>query len=292
MADYTADIRKFSSELLGKPVYGSDDQKIGEIETFYYDFETGEPEWVGVKTGFLGTKRVLVPVEGARQQNGGDLSLRVPFPKDRVKDSPDIDQDEISMDTERELYRHYGIEPSEKHSPSLLSEGRSSQMKPEQMARETGQGEYRERSGMSDTSRGSESSMTRHEEQMQVGKRDTERGRVHLRKWVETEPVDQEVELRRQTARIEREPIDRPASGGDIREQDVEMTLHEERPVVGKETIARERVTIHPEEETRKETIRGEVRKEHVEVERDAEEGEDSDIENIESEEDKRDRRS
>ncbi len=268
MANFATDIRKFSSEMLGKPVYGSDGQKIGEIETFYYDFETGEPEWVGVKTGFLGTKRVLVPIEGARQQDGGDPSLRVAFPKDRVKDTPDIDEDEISVDTERELYHHYGIQPSQKHSPSVLPEGRSYGTESSDGG-DQGMEAERPRPEMRDTSRKSEPDIVRHEEQMRVGKRDAEKGRVHLRKWVETEPVSEDVELRRQTARIEREPIDRPASGDDVREQDVEMTLHEERPVVGKETIARERVTLHPEEETHTETVHGEVRKERVELEGD-----------------------
>jgi hypothetical protein len=52
------------------------------------------------------------------------------------------------------------------------------------------------------------------------------------------------------------------------------MSLHREEPVVSKETVEREQVTLHSEEETEKETIHGEVRREHVEIEDDSEDTE------------------
>ncbi len=55
-----------------------------------------------------------------------------------------------------------------------------------------------------------EVSVSRHEEEIQVGKREVEYGRVRLRKWVETEPVTEEIELRRETAFVERQPVNRP----------------------------------------------------------------------------------
>jgi uncharacterized protein (TIGR02271 family) len=114
--------------------------------------------------------------------------------------------------------------------------------------------------------------ISRHEEELQVGKREVEYGRVRLRKWVETEPVSEEVELHRETAFVERQPVDRPASGAAIGEEEVEMSLHREEPVVSKGTMEREQITVHPEEETEEETVHGEVRREHdVEVEDDSE---------------------
>jgi stress response protein YsnF len=97
-----------------------------------------------------------------------------------------------------------------------------------------------------------------------------EYGRVRLRKWVETEPVTEEVELTRETAFVERQPVNRPASGATIGEEEVEMSLHREEPVVSKETVEREQITVHPEEEIEEETVHGEVRREHVEVEGDS----------------------
>jgi uncharacterized protein (TIGR02271 family) len=116
-----------------------------------------------------------------------------------------------------------------------------------------------------------EAIISRHEEELQVGTREAEYGRVRLRKWVETEPVTEEVELRRETAFVERQPVNRPASGAAIGEEEVEMPLHREEPVVSKETVEREQITVHPEEEIEEETVHGEVRREHVEVEDDSE---------------------
>ena len=82
------------SELRGTSVYASDGE-IGTVEEIFYDEQTNQPEWIGVGTGFFGTKRVIVPVEGA--DFSGD-QVRVSYSKDQVKDSPDIDSDEISQD--------------------------------------------------------------------------------------------------------------------------------------------------------------------------------------------------
>src|SRR5215210_3033462 len=90
-------------EAQGNPVFAADGDKIGAVEEIFYDEETRVPEWIGVGTGFFGTKRVLVPA--ARAEVTGD-GVRVPFSKEHVKDSPDIDSDEISMETERELYAY------------------------------------------------------------------------------------------------------------------------------------------------------------------------------------------
>jgi sporulation protein YlmC with PRC-barrel domain len=53
-------------EMRGQPVYDNEGQKIGNVEEIYYDQQTRAPEWIGVGTGFFGTKRVLVPVQGSR----------------------------------------------------------------------------------------------------------------------------------------------------------------------------------------------------------------------------------
>jgi uncharacterized protein (TIGR02271 family) len=242
------------ASMRGKPVVASDGDKVGNVETIFSDAATGEPEWIEIGSGFFGMKRVLVPVEGAQVKDGQEIL--VPYSKDQVKDTPSIDSDEVPEETELELYAHYGLQPTEQRSETQLPGGT-------QLPGQT--------RGMQTPG---ETSVTRHEEELHVGKRETERGRVRLRKWVETEPVSEDVTLRRETAQVERVAVDRPAPGAQIGEQEVELTLHEEEPVVSKETVERERVSLNREEETEAETVRGEVRKEHVDVEGDVEETE------------------
>jgi uncharacterized protein (TIGR02271 family) len=240
----------------GVPVLASDGDKIGSVEEIFYDDETGKPEWVGVGTGFFGTKRVLVPVEPAEMT--GD-ALLVPYAKEHVKDSPDIDGDEISQETERELYAYYGLEYSERRSGSGLPEG----------GLDTGL-DANAPDTAGDTTAGP-ATVTRSEEELRVGTRGVEAGRARLRKWVETEPVETDVELRRETAHVTRQPIDQPVSGAEIGEEEIEVPLRAEEAVAQKQTVAKERIRLEKDVESERKTVSDEVRKERVDVAGDVE---------------------
>jgi stress response protein YsnF len=229
----------------GADVLDRNGDRIGAIEEIYYDDDTGRAEWVGIGVGIFGLKRRVVPIDGALLD--GD-TLRVAYDKDMVKDSPDVDDDEISAAREAELYDYYGVGGG-------TGAGR------------TGDVELGTAGDVDLAGDRGEREMVRSEEELHVGKRETEAGRVRLRKWVETEPVEERVELRRETAEVIREPIDQPVAGGTIGEEEIEVTLHEEVPVVEKETIARERVSLDRGVEVDEEVVSDDVRRERVEVE-------------------------
>lgn len=163
-------------QMSGAPVYDNQGDKIGEIEEIYYDQQTSVPEWIGIGTGFFGTKRVLVPVKGAGSYDDG---LMVAYSKEQVKESPDIDEDEISQDREAALAGHYGLGYSQQRLQAGPTKG----------------GKRPERAGSMD-----EQSVTRSEEEIEVGKRPVEIDTARLRKWVETEPVALDVQLEREVA--------------------------------------------------------------------------------------------
>jgi uncharacterized protein (TIGR02271 family) len=229
------------SEARGVSVYDTAREKIGAVEEIFYDEQTRQPEWLGIGTGFFGTKRVLVPVEGAELREDG---FYVPYAKDEVKDSPDIDEEEISQETEQQLYAHYGLRYSERRSDTGLPEG-----------------------GGRTAETQAEASVTRSEEELEVGKRDVDAGQVRLRKWVETEPAQMDVDLKRETARVTRERVDEPVSDAEIGEEEVEVPLRAEKAVAQKRTVAKERVGVEKDVETERETVRDEVRKERVDLE-------------------------
>ena len=79
--------------------------------------------------------------------------------------------------------------------------------------------------------------MTRSEERLHVGTEQVETGRARLRKYIVTENVTQTVPVSHEEVRVEREPITdanrgEAMSGGDLTEEEHEVTLHAERPVV------------------------------------------------------------
>src|SRR4051812_20258762 len=95
------------SRVIGKDVYDQSGDKIGSASEVYLDDESGQPEWVTVRTGLFGTKESFVPLRDADLTDDG---LRVPVSKSQVKDAPKIDTDgHLSPQEEQELYRYYGL---------------------------------------------------------------------------------------------------------------------------------------------------------------------------------------
>ena len=111
--------------------------------------------------------------------------------------------------------------------------------------------------------------MTRSEERLCVGTEQAEAGRVRLRKYVVTENVTQTVPVSHEEVRLEREPITdasrgQAMTGADITEEEHEVTLRAERPVVAKETVPVERVRLGKETVTQDQEVSETLRKEQI----------------------------
>ena len=237
----------------GRAMLDRDGNRIGTIDTIYLDDQTGQPEWAVVNTGLFGTKASFVPLAQASEA-GGDV--RVPYDKQLVKDAPRIDADQhLSEAEERRLWRHYGLDYDATDRDVTARRHAS------------GRGPV----GRDTSGPRTDDAMTRSEEELRVGTAQRERGRVRLRKYVTTEQVEQTVPVRREKARLEREPItdanlDAATSGPEISEEEHEVTLREEEPVVEKRVVPRERVRLDKDTVTGEERVAEEVRKEQVEV--------------------------
>jgi len=243
----------------GRKLVGRDGDKIGTIDEIYLDERTGEPEWLAIRTGLFGSRVSFVPLAEARAE-GDDVV--VPFDKDTVKDSPNAEADgALSQEEESRLYAHYGYDYSEDRSQSGLPEG--DRMR--RGDRTTG----RDVSGPE-----TDDAMTRSEEELSVGTRQVETGRVRLRKYVVTEQQTQTIPVQREEVRLEREPItdanrDAALSGGDITEEEHEVTLRAEEPVVEKRVVPKERVRLDTDTVTDEQQVSEEVRQERIETEGD-----------------------
>jgi uncharacterized protein (TIGR02271 family) len=247
-------------QVIGKDVVDGTGSKVGTAQQVYLDDATGQPAWVTVRTGLFGSSESFVPVKDASADGG---QLRVPYSKDQIKDAPRVDDDgHLSPEQEEELYRYYG-----------LSEGpgteRSSWF-------EAGAGENAgDRTTGYDTSGPTtDDAMTRSEEQLHVGTEKVQAGRARLRKHIVTEQQQVAVPVSREEVRVEREPITdanvgQAMNGPDISEEEHEVVLTEERPVVAKETVPVERVRLAKEAVTEEQQVTADVRKERIETEGD-----------------------
>jgi uncharacterized protein (TIGR02271 family) len=242
------------TQLRGTTVIDPSGDKIGRVEEIYLDDQTNQPEWLLVNTGMFGTKSTFIPIQGADR---AEDAVVVPFDKARVKDAPSIEPErQLTQAEEAELYRYYGFDYSEAQSDTGLPAG-----SPGTVGHDT--------SGPT-----TDTAMTRSEEQLRVGTSSEEAGRVRLRKYVVTENVQQTVPVQREEVRIEREPIT-DANVGDaldgpaISEEEHEVVLHQERPVVQKEAVPVERVRLDTQTVTDEATVSEELRKEQIEVDGD-----------------------
>ncbi|MDQ6851436.1 MAG: PRC and DUF2382 domain-containing protein [Actinomycetota bacterium] len=239
--------------ITGAQVVGLDGSKIGKVENLYLDNQSGQPAWAAVKTGMFGGHVSLVPLEQAHLD---DETMTVPFDKEQVKNAPHYDPDtELSPQDEQDLYNHYGVSYGQ---PSKTQEGN----RPDKSGQPGGQG--RDTSGPT-----TDDAMTRSEEQLHVGTEQIQTGTARLRKYVVTENVTQTVPVSHEEVRIEREPIteaNRGAAmaGGDISEEEHEVTLHAEQAIASKQTVPVERVRMGTEQVTGEQTVSESVRKEKI----------------------------
>ncbi|MHA7179476.1 DUF2382 domain-containing protein [Arthrobacter sp. MDB2-24] len=244
-------------------VYTTDGEKLGSIGELYVDDTTGQPSWVTVNTGLFGTKETFVPLQDA-SIDGNDL--RVPYDKALVKAAPSVERDgHLSPTEEEELYRHYSVHgtATDTETTGQATTGTTA-----------GTAGTRDAVGHDTSGPTTDEAMTRSKEELRVGTEKREVGRARLRKHVVTENVSTTVPVSHEEVRVEREPItdanrDNAYDGPAISEEEHEVVLTAERPVVEKEAVPVERVRLDKETVTEQHTVNEQVREERIDTDTD-----------------------
>ncbi|WP_431032468.1 PRC and DUF2382 domain-containing protein [Streptomyces sp. P6-2-1] len=289
-------------QLVGLTAYDRDGAKVGSVEQVYRDDRTGRPEWVTVKTGLFGMKESFVPLEGARSDAEG-LHLDHDKNTIKDAPRLDAGQ-HLDAAGEEELYAHYGMTATgamsggdegkkgaaapggmDAEDESLTGTGQQARagttsadqagmkgagsgLGPANPNEATGESTERELAGAGARSSwegepGEE--MILSEERLRVGTQEEESGRARLHKVVVTENVTTTIPVSHEEARLVREPIREGDSvDASIGEENAEVTLHAERPVIRKEAVAVERVRLEAERVTEEQEVSDSVRKERV----------------------------
>jgi len=266
------------TSLTGRAMHGSDGAKIGKIVDVYESTDGGqEGTFVTVHTGMFGGKASFVPLSKASMQAE---NVVVPYDKALVKDAPQVeaDQDLTSAEEER-LYQHYSLQPAASPTPAPAP-GRHAEETaiPRGTKRQDNDGDGvfddvkdtavgRDTSGLT-----TDDAMTRSEERLQVGTQQVETGRARLRKRIVTEQVSTTVPVTRDEVVVEREPITeanmpKAMDGPALSEEEHEVVLKAEQPVVTKETVPVERVKLGTQTVTEQQQVNETIRKEQIETE-------------------------
>jgi uncharacterized protein (TIGR02271 family) len=241
--------------------------RIGSVKQVWLDEASGRPVWASVHTGLFGMRESFVPIQDAQVK---DKHITVPVEKQKVKDAPEVDASggRLSDAEQANLYEHYGMIPSANTGDHDRLPGRpkagdpSRTTAPDHRATDP-RTPGRERS----TTDGQ--GMTRSEEQLKIGTEQVETGRVRLVKHTVTERQNITVPVTHEEVRVVREPVDPTTAntgGKAFQDEEVEVVLHEERPVVDKETVAVERIGLGKKTVAEQRTVSGEIRKERVDV--------------------------
>jgi sporulation protein YlmC with PRC-barrel domain len=100
LGDYRfSDTQEAALDIRGAKIYGSNDDKLGEIDDVIFDEGTGAVMYVVVDTGgWLSTKRFIVPPEEIRPslQHGDDF--RVDLTKEQIEAFPAYDGTALTSD--------------------------------------------------------------------------------------------------------------------------------------------------------------------------------------------------
>ncbi|MBC3178283.1 PRC and DUF2382 domain-containing protein [Corynebacterium lujinxingii] len=260
-------------DLANATAYDSNGDKVGGVKDVYVNDTTGQPDFVSVNHGLFGGGDSIVPLRGHTLRDG---ELHLAFPKDRIEDAPDLDENgHLTTEDQEAFYRHYGLEntqdvttyETDQNAGYAAGAGAAAGAGYAAGEREveTDRAEIADRDRQVDN----EGEIIRSEEQLNVSKDRVESGQVRLRKYVvnETETVDVPVE--REEVRVVREPItdaDRANYDGNIGEQEASVTLHEDRVNVSKDSVPVEKVSLEKDTVQDSERVSEEVRKERFET--------------------------
>lgn len=279
-------------ELQKSTVIDRNGDKIGSVGQVYVHNSTNNPSWVTVNTGLFGTKETFIPLNDAKLKGE---EIHVPYEKDFVKDAPNIDEDsELSPEQENELYRYYGVQDDKAEAGVAGDADRAGEAGVAGTAGVAGaagavdgqrEGVVAEDAHATAGHEGvagqegvaaadahaagdvnADQKVTLHEERVNIGKEKVETGRVRLRKHVVTDTRTVEVPVEREELVVERTPATGDAPAGTVGEEEVEVSLSEERPVVDKETVATEDVHVGTRTVQDTERVSTDVAHEEVDV--------------------------
>jgi uncharacterized protein (TIGR02271 family) len=277
-------------QYAGYTVVDESGSKIGKVDDLFLD-ESDQPEYFGVKMGFLGTSSTLIPADIATINNEQGF-VEVSQTKDTVKDGPAFDDDsEITSEYENEVRTYYGlgaVDTTEdrgtygdydgEHSGAGTTGSTSAGTVGSGMSMgDTETGEFREhdrnQEGLSqpgsDLQDEDELRVQRSEEELVAGTREREAGAMKVRKRVHTDRERIEVPTRREEVSVERVPVDGEATEAQIGADEVSVPVVEDEVVVQKKPVAREEIRVRKDVVHEQQIVEEDVRREEVDIEDD-----------------------
>jgi uncharacterized protein (TIGR02271 family) len=271
--------------LEGYQAYDVHYEKIGMVDDLFGD-ENDRPKYVGVKTGLLGTRTTLIPIELVRINHQRKL-VEVEADKNTIKEGPTFGDDrEITSEFEQRVLNYYGLEIGQASAErgaygatyyTDAADDRQVGLLPGERVAGTRERSGQDRVGSSRGGRdrgsddklasGDELRVQRVEEELRAGTRERETGGVRVRKKVRTGRERLAVPKKREEVHAERLPVeDREASEVQITDDEIRVPVIEEEIVVEKRPVVKEEIRLRKEVVEDEEVVEEDVRREEVDI--------------------------
>jgi uncharacterized protein (TIGR02271 family) len=273
--------------LEGYQAYDVYYEKIGTVDDLFVD-DDDRPKYVGVKTGLLGTRTTLIPIELVRVNDKRKL-VEVEADKNTIKEGPTFGDDrEITSEFEQRVLSYYRAEIEQvsstkreadvTHYPDATTGAERVDLRPGERLAGTREHSSEDslRAPRSGTDRksgdefGSEDELRvqRVEEELRAGTRKREAGGVRVRKQVRTDRERVVVPKKRQEVRVERVPVEEGAavSEPETGEDEIRIPVIEEEIVIEKRPVVKEEIRLRKEVVEEEEVVEEDVRKEEVDI--------------------------
>src|ERR671916_2439077 len=283
MEERTDRFTAIEDRFAGYEVYDQAGEKIGKVDDLFVN-ESDQPEYIGVKMGFLGMSSTLIPWQLATPDESSG-SLTVATDKDTAKNGPAFDDDrEITPEFENQVYSYYGLSGTSNTEGSGSYGSYYSEQStdagtvgPGMSMGDTESGEFREHAvtdeGVNQTQGDDlededELRVQRTEEELAAGTREREAGALNVRKRVRTDRERIEVPTRHEEVTVERVPVSEgtAATEAQIGDDEVRVPVTEEEVVVEKRPVVKEEVRIRKDVVEDTEVVEEDVRREEIDV--------------------------
>jgi len=257
-------------DIRGWDVKDENGKKIGEVDELIFDVQSLKVRYIVLDLEGnvldLDTRDVLVPIGIAQLHDKDDDVLLPGVTAQQLKSLPEYEEGSLTPDVENKVRNVFaGLGGAALTGAALTSDAEINHDDVFYNHDHFNEDNlYRNRQTGTDQA----ATIPVIEEELQVGKREVEKGGIRLRTRVVENEVNENINLREEKVHVERTPVDRPANASDMKEEQLEIVERAEVPVVSKEARVEEEVSLNKEVTQKEETIRDTVKNTEVDVER------------------------
>lgn len=294
-------IAEGEDNIKGWDVKDGQGNKLGDVDELIFDEQSLKVRYLVLdldedKDLDLKDRKVLIPIGMAELDDEDNNVILRNISVEQIRSMPDYDEDNLNTDTDYE-HRNYNsltgvtgvaggtavaaagedFYNNEHFNDENLyrnrKRNRMNNITDENRIDDTSDRDLGEENRDYDINKntGDETTIPIIEEQLNVGKREEERGGIRISSRIVETPVEKNINLREEHVTVERHPVNRPATESDLanaHDQNIEARERAEVPVVNKEARVVEEIKLNKDVTEHEESIKDTIRKTEVDVDK------------------------